>query len=93
LIVDNSFLSIAFPNLEIKTRLIDEKFVSVMGECDLDVIGVPSNLNVIRKVTVLGRVRSTFPLSCEENRVVKRTPHDGSGTDHGHVGQPELLNL
>jgi hypothetical protein len=31
-------------HLKIKTRLIDEKFPSVMGECDLDVVGVPSKL-------------------------------------------------
>jgi hypothetical protein len=31
-------------HLKIKTRLVDEEFVSVMGECDLDVMGVPSIL-------------------------------------------------
>ncbi len=31
-------------HLKIKTRLIDEKFTSVMGECDLDVMGVPPKL-------------------------------------------------
>ena len=29
-------------HLKIKTRLIDEKFASVMGECDLEVMGTPS---------------------------------------------------
>ena len=47
-------------HLKIKTRLIDEKFPSVMGECDLDVVGVPSKLNVIRKDTSLTRVRPTL---------------------------------
>ena len=36
-------------HLKIKTRLIDEKFASVMGECDLEVMGVPSILSIIRK--------------------------------------------
>ncbi len=39
--------------LKIETRLIDEKFASVMGECDLDVMGVPSKSSVIRKDTSL----------------------------------------
>ena len=34
--------------------------------CDLDVMGVPSKLNVIRKVVDSSRVRSTLCLSCEE---------------------------
>jgi hypothetical protein len=48
-------------HLKINTRLIDEMFASVMGECvthDLDVMGVPSKLRVIRKTVVLTRVRS-----------------------------------
>jgi hypothetical protein len=36
-------------HLKIKTRLIDEKFASVMGECDLDVMYTPSKLIVIHK--------------------------------------------
>jgi hypothetical protein len=48
--------------LKIETRSIDEKFVSVMGECDLDVMVSPSKLNVIRKVVVLTRVRPTLLL-------------------------------
>ncbi len=35
-------------HLKIKTRLIDEKFASVIGECDLDVMGDPSILITIR---------------------------------------------
>ncbi len=48
-------------HLKIKTRLINEKFASVMGEhlCDLDVMGVPSKLSVIRKVSVLTRMFPT----------------------------------
>jgi hypothetical protein len=34
-------------HLKIKKRLIDEKFVSMMGECDRDTIGVPSIFKVI----------------------------------------------
>jgi hypothetical protein len=49
--------------LKIETRLIDEKFVSVRGECDLDVMDTPSKLIVIRKVVSLGRVRPTLLLS------------------------------
>ena len=40
-------------HLKIKTRLIDEKFVSVMGECDLDVMDTPSKVSVIRKGVTL----------------------------------------
>jgi hypothetical protein len=36
-------------HLKIKTRLINENFTNVMGECDLDVMGSPSKLSVIRK--------------------------------------------
>jgi hypothetical protein len=46
--------------LKIETRLIDEKFASVMGECDLDMMDTSSKLRVIRKVVVLTRVRPTF---------------------------------
>jgi hypothetical protein len=51
-------------HLKIETRLIDEKFASVMGECDLDVMGAPSKLSVIRKAAALTRVKSTLLLSC-----------------------------
>jgi hypothetical protein len=34
---------------------------------DVDVIGVPSNLSVIHKVAVFGRVSPTLDLSCDEN--------------------------
>ena len=34
--------------------------------CDLDVMGTPSKLRVIRKVAALVRVRATFDLNCEE---------------------------
>ncbi len=54
-------------HLKIKTRLIDEKFVIVMGVCDLDMMGTPCKQSVIRKVPVLGRVRTTLPMICEES--------------------------
>jgi hypothetical protein len=63
-------------HLKTKTRLIDEKFVSVMGEYDLDVIGTQSILIVIRKVDSLSRVRPTLDLSWEENAARR----SGTGT-------------
>jgi hypothetical protein len=45
-------------------------FASVMGEClwqsDLDMMGDPSKLSVIRKVVALARDRPTLFLSWEE---------------------------
>jgi hypothetical protein len=35
-------LSGGLEHLKIETRLINERFVSVMGECDRDVEGVPT---------------------------------------------------
>ncbi len=35
-------------HVKIKTRLANEKFVSVMGECDLYMMDAPSKLSVIR---------------------------------------------
>ncbi len=52
--------------LKIETRLIDEKFASVMGECDLDMMVTPSKLNVIRKVSSLASVRPTLLWSWAE---------------------------
>jgi hypothetical protein len=40
-------------NLKTKTRLIDEKFASVMSESDLDVMGAPSRLRLKRKTATL----------------------------------------
>jgi hypothetical protein len=54
-------------NLKIKTRLIDEKFVGVMG--DLEVMDAQSILIIIRKDTVLVRVRPTLDLSWTEKVV------------------------
>ncbi len=34
-------------HLKTETRLIDERFASVMGECDFELIGVPSRLRLI----------------------------------------------
>jgi hypothetical protein len=39
-------------HLKIETRSINEKFASVMGECDLDVMDVPSKLNLIQHVVI-----------------------------------------
>ena len=50
--------------LKIETTLIDEKFASVMGECDLDMMGAPSQLSVIRKVVDLASARPTLLLIC-----------------------------
>jgi hypothetical protein len=54
-------------HLKIDTRLIDERFVSVMGECDLESISSPSILRLIRNTAPLVRMLPTFDLSCEEN--------------------------
>ncbi len=54
-------------HLKIETRLINERFASVMGECDLEAIGTPSIFKLIRSVGVLVRMLSTSDLSCEEN--------------------------
>ena len=54
-------------HLKIKTRLIDEMFVSVRGECVLEVIDVPSILKLIRKSASLTRVLSTFDFRFGEN--------------------------
>jgi hypothetical protein len=53
-------------HLEIETRLIDERFVSVMGECELESIGSPSIFKLMRKVVVLARMFPTLALSCEK---------------------------
>jgi hypothetical protein len=46
-----------------ETRLIDEKFESVMGECDLEPIGCNHGVG-LRSVR---RMLQTLVLSCEEN--------------------------
>jgi hypothetical protein len=46
--------------------------VSVMGECDLDVMGVPSKFSVIRKDVVLARMLPPHDLNCEENTVCRK---------------------
>ncbi len=40
--------------------------MSVMGECDLEVMGVQSTLNIIRKTATLVRVRTNLDLSWTE---------------------------
>ena len=54
-------------HLKMKTRLIDEKFASVMGECVCETIGAPSKLSVMRKTAALARMLPTLDLRCEEN--------------------------
>jgi hypothetical protein len=51
-------------HLKTKTRLIDEKFVSVMGECVFvcETMGDPSKLSVMRKAAALGRMLPTLDL-------------------------------
>ncbi len=56
----------------------------MMGECDLETIGLPSTLRVIRSVAPLVRMLPTFDL---------RTPCDGSGTGHGQITQAEVLKM
>jgi hypothetical protein len=56
----------------------------VMGECDLETIGLPSTLRVIRSVAPLVRMLPTFDL---------RTPCDGSGTGHGQITEAEVLKM
>ncbi len=49
--------------------------------CDLDVMGPPPKLSVLRKVAVLARVRPTFDLSCEEKAARRKlTLHGASNT-------------
>jgi hypothetical protein len=55
--------------------------------CDLDVMGDPSKLSVIRKVATLARVSPTLFLSWQ------RKPRGGSGTFHDLFAQAELLKL
>ncbi len=54
-------------HLKIKMRLIDKKFVSVMGECDLDTTGTSSIFKIFRSVTDLTRRLSIFDFNWEEN--------------------------
>jgi hypothetical protein len=54
-------------HLKIETRLIDERFASVMGECDCEVIDSPSRLSLIRKGESLTRVLPPLDLNCEKN--------------------------
>ncbi len=54
-------------HLKIKTRLIDEKCASVMGECDLDLMGDPSKLRLTCKSVALVRVRLTLFLKMQKS--------------------------
>ena len=57
----------------------------MMGECDLEVIGTPSRLRLIRKAAALARVLTTLDLSREECV--------GSGIVHWSIAQTELRKL
>ncbi len=46
-------------HLNIETRLLNERFVSVMGECDLDTTGAPSIFKIIRSAEASARL---FPI-------------------------------
>jgi hypothetical protein len=60
-------LVVELEHLKIETRLIDEKFANTMGGvCDLEVIGVPSRLRLIRNVVTLVRIDETRDLNMEE---------------------------
>jgi hypothetical protein len=48
---------------------MNERFVSVMGECDLEAIGIPLMFNVIHSAADLARMFPTLDLTCEENAV------------------------
>ena len=53
-------LVVELEHLKIETRLIDEKFANTMGGvCDLEVIGAPSRLRLIRKAAALERIDET----------------------------------
>jgi hypothetical protein len=55
-------------HLKIETRLTDKKLANAMGELgDLDVIGAPSKLSVIRKAAALAKMLPARGLSFEEN--------------------------
>jgi hypothetical protein len=50
-------------HLKIKTRLIDERFVSVMGECVIVTLGPSSVFKVIRSTVVFEKILTIFPLT------------------------------
>ena len=52
---------------------------------DRDTKGVSSMFKVIRNTAVLARMLPILDLN------VRRTPRSGSGTDHGHVSEAEII--
>ena len=54
-------------HLKLKTKLINERLVSVMGECDLDVTGAPSIFKIIRSVAAVGTILPHFDFCWERN--------------------------
>ena len=53
-------------HLKIEAMLKDERFESVRSECDLDGVGAPSILRLIRNAAALARISLTLDLSCEK---------------------------
>jgi hypothetical protein len=53
-------------HLKIETRLIDEKFVNTMGEyaSDLEVIGSPSRLRLIRRFVYHESIKRELQIRC-----------------------------
>ena len=51
-------------HLKIETRLKDERFESVMGECDLEDIGAPSTFKLTHRAATLSKLLPIFDLSC-----------------------------
>jgi hypothetical protein len=62
-------LHVELDHLTIKTRLIDERFPSVMGECVIVTLQVRRIFKVIRSTTTLTRILSIFDLIWVENVV------------------------
>jgi hypothetical protein len=60
-------LSVGLEHPKIGTRLIDERFASVMGECERDTKGMSSIFKVIGSAAVLVRMFPILELIYEEN--------------------------
>jgi hypothetical protein len=59
-------LVVELEHLKTKTRLIDEKFVSVRGECETSRNRCPIYIRLIRKTTTFTRIFPTPDLIIEE---------------------------
>ncbi len=60
-------LSDGLEHLKIETRLKNEMFASVMGECDLDDTGTPSIFKIIHCTVTLARILTIFDFIWAEN--------------------------